>query len=224
MTALTNASRPLRTRPLAPFLLLVGALAFGACNRGAGEPYEEGEGAPAAAEGGESAADDDHEGEEVVVLDTTALRLGGIEVGTVESITTSGLPVTGAITYDADRVSHVGSRSDGRIIAVRADLGARVRRGQALAVLESVEVGQIRAEEREAEALLQIARENHAREIEADAIAHAKIAQLAGQRDQVIVMHPDDVVGLEQRQQGVGELLVDPAITLVPVRLDGGEV
>ena len=69
------------------------------------------------------------------MLDTAALRLGGIEVGTVESITTSGLPVTGAITYDADRVSHVGSRSDGRIIAVRADLGARVRRGQALAVL-----------------------------------------------------------------------------------------
>ena len=164
MTSLTHVSRPLSARPLTLLLLLVSALTLGACNRGDAEPSEEGEGAPAAAEGGEAAAGDDHEGEEVVVLDTAALRLGGIEVGTVESITTSGLPVTGAITYDADRVSHVGSRSDGRIIAVRADLGARVRRGQALAVLESVEVGQIRAEEREAEALLQIARENHARE------------------------------------------------------------
>ncbi|MCL4866601.1 MAG: efflux RND transporter periplasmic adaptor subunit, partial [Gemmatimonadales bacterium] len=59
---------------------------------------------------------------------------------------------------------HVGSRADGRLVAVQADLGTRVQRGQALALLESVEVGKIRAEEREAEALLQIAQENHARE------------------------------------------------------------
>lgn len=162
MNALTNVAWLLRARPLTLFLMLVSAFTIGACNRGGVEPSEEAEGAPVA--GGESAAGDDHEGEEVVVLDTTAIRLGGIQIATVDSITTSGLPVTGSITYDANRVSNVGSRSDGRIIAVRADLGARVRRGQTLAVLESVEVGQIRAEEREAEALLEIARENHARE------------------------------------------------------------
>ena len=161
MTPLMNVSWSTTVRPLALLLALVGGLTLGACSRGDAEAA--GEGAPAAA--GDSAAGDEHEGEEgVVVLDTAALRLGGIQVATVESITTSGLPVTGSITYDADRVSHVGSRTDGRVVAVRADLGARVRRGQALAVLESVEVGQIRAEEREAEALLQIARENHARE------------------------------------------------------------
>lgn len=164
MTPLTNVSWPLSARPLTLLLLLIGAFTLGACNRGDAEPSEGAEGAPARAEGGESAAGDDHEGEEVVVLDTAALRLGGIEVGTVEAITTSGLPVTGAITYDANLVSHVGSRTNGRIVAVRADLGARVRRGQVLAVLESPDVGQLRAEEREAEQLVEIARENYARE------------------------------------------------------------
>ncbi len=114
----------------------------------------------------ESAAEaaDDHHEEGVVVLDTTAIRLGGIRVSQVELITTSTLLVTGSITFDADRVSHVGSRSSGRVVAVEADVGRRVQLGQALATLESVEVGQIRAEEREAEALLRIAQENHARE------------------------------------------------------------
>ncbi len=145
-TAPTRCARPL---PLLGWL--VGSLALGACGVGEEAPAE----APEA---------DEHAGEEVVVLDTAAIRLGGIKVSVVESITTSGLLVTGSITFDADRVSHVGSRADGRLVAVQADLGTRVQRGQALALLESVEVGKIRAEEREAEALLQIAQENHARE------------------------------------------------------------
>lgn len=140
-----------RTRPLLLLLLLIGPFALSSCG-GAEEPPPD------------PAAPDEHAGEEVVVLDTAAIRLGGIQVRVVDSITTSALLVTGSIMFDADRVSHVGSRSDGRIVAVQADLGARVQRGQALAMLESVEVGQIRAEEREAEALLRIAQENHARE------------------------------------------------------------
>lgn len=111
----------------------------------------------------DSTAGEDHEGEELV-LDTTAIRLGGIQVAAAESVSTTGLSVTGTIAYDANRVSHIGSRTNGRIVAMRADLGARVRRGQVLALLESAEVGQIRAEERQAEELVQIARENYARE------------------------------------------------------------
>ncbi|ODT04484.1 MAG: hypothetical protein ABS52_04295 [Gemmatimonadetes bacterium SCN 70-22] len=72
--------------------------------------------------------------------------------------------MTGTITYDANRVSHVGSRTEGRITGLRAELGARVRRGQLLALLESPDVGQIRADEREAEELVKIAEENFARE------------------------------------------------------------
>jgi cobalt-zinc-cadmium efflux system membrane fusion protein len=150
--SLTNLERALGASPSFFVLVLVGAFSLGACGGSDDVPAE----APAAEE---------HAGAEgVVVLDTAAIRLGGIQVSEVASVTTSALAVTGSITFDADRVSHVGSRSDGRIVAVHTDLGAQVQRGEALATLESVEVGQIRAEEREAEALLKIAQENHARE------------------------------------------------------------
>jgi cobalt-zinc-cadmium efflux system membrane fusion protein len=149
---LTSFKRVHSASPSFSILVLVGALAIGGCGGGDAAPAE-------------TAEAEAHAGEEgVVVLDTAAIRLGGIQVGEVQSVTTSALAVTGSITFDADRVSHVGSRSDGRIVAVRSDLGTQVARGQALATLESVEVGQIRAEEREAEALLKIAEENYARE------------------------------------------------------------
>lgn len=101
---------------------------------------------------------------ESVQLDSTQVRLGGIVVEPAPSITASTLPVTGAIGYDANRVSHVGSRTGGRVVTLRVDLGARVSRGQALAILESPEVGQIRSEETEAQELVKIAGENFARE------------------------------------------------------------
>ncbi|MGH7458096.1 MAG: efflux RND transporter periplasmic adaptor subunit [Longimicrobiaceae bacterium] len=113
----------------------------------------------------EHAEDEEHDEESnVVVLDTAAVAVAGIQVGTAETIRTSGLPVTGTITYDANRVSHIGPRTEGRIVRLRADIGERVRGGQALAILDSPDVGQVRAEEHEAEALLEIARENYDRE------------------------------------------------------------
>ena len=114
--------------------------------------------ADSAAESGES---EDHD---IVVLDTGAIRVAGIRVAEAGVVASTSLPVTGTITYDANRVSHVGSRTDGRVVEVRADLGMRVQRGQVLVHMESPQVGQIRAMEREAEALVKIARENYARE------------------------------------------------------------
>ena len=99
-----------------------------------------------------------------VLVDTAAIRLAGIRVADADVVTSTNLQVTGTITYDANRVSHVGSRTEGRVVEVRADLGMRVQRGQVLVHMESPQVGQIRATEREAEALVRIARENFARE------------------------------------------------------------
>jgi len=135
-------------------LLLAASLAAAACGRGGagGEGTAEREEGHAAGEEG------------VVVLDPAAAEAAGIRVGRADSVLTTGLPVTGTITYDANRVTHIGPRAAGRVVALRADVGQRVRGGAALAILESPEIGQIRAEEREAEALVRIARENHARE------------------------------------------------------------
>ncbi|GMV09877.1 MAG: hemolysin D [Gemmatimonadota bacterium] len=142
---------------------LLSAIAIASCGGGAPESaVDSGDSSPSGDSAKESRAGGPDE--DVVTLDSTALRLGGIAIDTVATITTSGLPVTGTITYDANRVSHVGSRTEGRITGLRAELGARVRRGQLLALLESPDVGQIRADEREAEELVKIAEENFARE------------------------------------------------------------
>jgi hypothetical protein len=59
---------------------------------------------------------------------------------------------------------------------------------------------------------------------EADAVGDAQPPQLPRHRDQVIVVHPDDVVRLDQRQQGLGEPLVDPVVALAERAVIGGQV
>lgn len=132
-----------------------------ACGGGDAGAEGEAEGAEHAEEAGSEHKD---EGVDAVVLDSAAMSAAEIKVGAAETVATSGLAVTGAITYDANRVSHIGPRTAGRIVALRADVGQRVGGGQTLAELESPEVGQLRADEREAAALLRIADENFARE------------------------------------------------------------
>lgn len=173
MTRLSNTLRPTPVALLFAHLLVITSLACG-------EPAGDGTGEPSAAAVATTAADSAGESD-VVVLDTTSIRLGGIRVATVDSVTTSGLQVTGSIAYDANRVSHVGSRTDSRVLTVRADLGSRVASGAALAILESADVGQLRAEERQGEELVAIARENFAREqrLEAQGISSRKELLLA---------------------------------------------
>lgn len=103
-------------------------------------------------------------GMEVVELDSAALAMAGISLGPVEAVQSTAVPVTGTITYDQNRLSHIGPRTEGRILSLRADLGDQIRSGQVIAVLESPEVGATRADLHEAEALLEIARENYERE------------------------------------------------------------
>lgn len=106
---------------------------------------------------------------DVVVLDSASVTIAGIQTDIVQTVETTGLLVTGTIIYDANRVSQIGPRTEGRIVTLQGDLGERVRTGQTLAILESVEVGRTRAEEHEAEALRRIARENYERERELEA-------------------------------------------------------
>lgn len=141
-------------------VLLLASAGLSAC--GDDRPKTEGEeiqGATATAE-----AEHDSTTEGVVLLDTAAIHLGGIRIGVADPVMTTALPVTGTITYDANRVTHVGARIDGRVIATNVDLGRRVGRGQILVELESAEVGRIRAEAQRASALLRIASENYDRE------------------------------------------------------------
>lgn len=131
-------------------------------------------------QGATAASDDDHDAAPAdsgaVQLDSTALAMSDIRIGTAGTVTSSGLAVTGTITYDQNRVSHIGPRTEGRIVRLDADLGARVNPGQVMAILESPEVGVTRAELHEAEALVRIQRENYDRErrLEAQGISSRK--------------------------------------------------
>jgi cobalt-zinc-cadmium efflux system membrane fusion protein len=66
----------------------------------------------------------------VLVAPAKKQRLGGV------------ISATGKVEANADRIAHVSPRISGKIVAVKASLGDTVSVGQALATLDSVELGE----------------------------------------------------------------------------------
>ena len=119
--------------------------------------------------GGDSVEPDIHTEDEtkadsVVTLDSTARRLAGIEMVAAMTSANAPLVANGTITYDANHVSVLAPRAEGRVVSVRADLGQPVRAGSVLAILESAEVGQTRGGLERARANVDVARRNYDRE------------------------------------------------------------
>ena len=77
---------------------------------------------------------------DVVELDSAQLAAAEIVLGTAGSLPPDTIQLTGTITFDAGRVSHVGPRTQGRIQRVYVDIGPRVTEGDTLAVLDSPEL------------------------------------------------------------------------------------
>lgn len=150
-----------RRWPLIALAVAVLLVAFWALTR---ETVEETPGAAAApgADGAASAAA--ATSDSIVTLDSTAQRLAGVELMTVAPSGSSTLVANGTITYDANRVSVVAPRVEGRIVTVRADLGQPVRAGAVLAVLQSRDVGETRGELARAAVARDVARQNYERE------------------------------------------------------------
>ena len=113
---------------------------------------------------GDTTAAKDAAADSVVTLDSTALRLAGVELQTLAPSSQAELIANGTITYDANRVSVIASRAEGRLVSVRADLGQAVRAGTVLAILESPEIGSVRGDLDRARATVEIARKNYDRE------------------------------------------------------------
>ena len=121
------------------------------------------------AEGAEAKGAESHEeGKEgtdsVVTLSAASLRLIQMELTTATAPGATALVANGTITYDANHVSVVAPRTEGRVVAVRADLGQAVQQGSVLAVLESSEIGQTRGELGRAQANLDVAKQTYERE------------------------------------------------------------
>lgn len=92
-------------------------------------------------------ATEEHNGPpaDVVELDSAQQAAAGLRLGTVGSLPPDTIYLTGTITFDAARVSHVGSRIQGRIRRVYVDIGAHVSAGDTLVVLDSPELGAAQA-------------------------------------------------------------------------------
>jgi cobalt-zinc-cadmium efflux system membrane fusion protein len=66
----------------------------------------------------------------VVVAPAKKQRIGGV------------ISATGKVEANADRIAHVSPRISGKVVAVKASLGDSVSAGQALATIDSVELGE----------------------------------------------------------------------------------
>ncbi len=66
--------------------------------------------------------------------------------------------LTGEVRFDERRVTHLSPRIEGTVRRVHATLGERVRRGQALVELESVQIGEAESDYLSAQASLRLAR------------------------------------------------------------------
>lgn len=92
-------------------------------------------------------------------LTAEAIEAAGIkteELAEVEIV--DQLIVTATIRPNQDRITHVSPRVSGRIVAVQAKLGDPVKAGQALAVLDSLEVGEAHSAYLQAKTQLAVAK------------------------------------------------------------------
>jgi cobalt-zinc-cadmium efflux system membrane fusion protein len=88
-----------------------------------------------------------------------------IEVNIAEDRAVDDTLVTsGRVAFDDQRVGRVFSPVNGRVVRVLAELGQHVKRGQALAVIESPDIGNAVSDEHKARADLVAAEHDHARQ------------------------------------------------------------
>ena len=155
------------------------ALVLGGCSKGDGD----GHGKEAKAEHGEEG--DKHEGEGLVKMTDDDLSRAGIRTAPlaeepfVETITTTAI-----VDANRERIAHVLPRLPGRVVNVSARLGDRVKQGQPLAVLESMEVGE-------------------AQSAFAQASADAAVAEAAFKR--VERLHAEQIIPAKEYQRAKGD-------------------
>lgn len=133
-------------------ILLCAAL-LAAC--GADEQADE----PAAPHGAPEA--EHHEGEKsgIVRIEQSMLRDLRITTRPAESRTAGEVTrVTGELSMNEARYAEVGPPIDARVVELLAEPGERVRAGEALAILQSPELGRARAERQSAAARVELAR------------------------------------------------------------------
>lgn len=153
-------------------LLIVFVLAFTGCKSGHEkaaheEPAVKGHDGEQGGDGGgvKKEHQDDHGEGQVVHLTPDQMKAANIQVAKVEiRKETAVLEANGQIAAAGDRQARVGVRVPGRVTALKASVGDKVKKGQPLAVVESPELGRAKSEYVSAAAAARLARENANRE------------------------------------------------------------
>ncbi len=86
-----------------------------------------------------------------------------IEVAGLEDVD-DALLTSGRVAFDDQRVGHVFSPVTGRVVQIRAEIGARVKKGQPLATIESPDIGNVVSDENKAQADLIAAEHDYKRQ------------------------------------------------------------
>jgi cobalt-zinc-cadmium efflux system membrane fusion protein len=153
-----DAARALRLAALAT--ALTAAISLAACGKGGAEDEHAAEGEKHAEHGEKK---EGGHGEELTLTTEEAER-AGVKVEELKPQAIDDVVVvTATIQPDADRLAHVAPRIEGRITAAPAKLGDRVRAGQMLAALDSVDVGEAHAAWVQAQSELRIAEADYKR-------------------------------------------------------------
>jgi len=104
---------------------------------------------------------DEHEEASHVKMPLEMQKQNGVVVAPAQKQRMAGvISATGKVEANADRIAHVSPRISGKIVSVRASLGDSVSAGQALATLDSVELGEALGRYHQSKTKLALAQSN----------------------------------------------------------------
>lgn len=147
-----QVSRPARKK------VVIAALAVALLAAAAGVAMKGQSGAASSKEEHAEEGEKGHNEDQELTLTSEEAARAGVKVEAIQpQKLTASLVVTASIQADQDRVARVAPRTGARIISAPAKLGDRVRAGQVLATLDSVEVGEAYANLVQAQSELRIA-------------------------------------------------------------------
>ena len=119
----------------------------------------------------------DHGASGQVVLTAEELQTAGIKVEPIQAqAMIDQVVLTATIRANQDRIAHVAPRVSARIVKVNANLGDSVKKGQTLALLDSIELGEAHSAYRQAQSQLALAKSDfeRAQRLKADEIIPEK--------------------------------------------------
>jgi cobalt-zinc-cadmium efflux system membrane fusion protein len=109
------------------------------------------------AKGGKGAHEGHEEGGKITMTAVVQKQNGVVTALVKKQRLVGTINATGKVEANADRIAHVSPRISGKIVAVKASLGDSVVAGQALATLDSVELGEALSRYRQSKTKLTLA-------------------------------------------------------------------